>query len=368
MDDHGYQECVIPRQVFVLRTGLWILALLAGILSCVAITGPKPGAGAGEMDQPFGQLAQENVERTVWSLAFSADGTYLASATLTGDVWLEELASGRSVRLAHGPWSSAQSLAFAPTSHVLAVVGHYPVVRLWDVDTENEPVTLAVEGRFAKSVAFSTDGVLLAVSECEGEGKTGRVVLWNWRLGRRLATLEGHQGVVNTLAFSVDGSRLASGGSQGDVKLWDLATHRGQTVLQAHPTGRTIQAVAFSPDGTLLMTAGLLDRDVRLWDAVTGVPRGTLPAAEDGVNALAFSSDGPMLAMARGDGLVALWDVAARRLLGVLRTRGAALQSTVFSADGHQLATGGKDGVIRIWDHLKMIRDSSSEGPLDVAP
>ena len=108
--------------------------------------------------------------------------------------------------------------------------------------------------------------------------------------------------------------------------------------------------MAFSPDGTLLATAGLLDRQVRFWDAATGAPQVTLPAPEDGVNALAFSPRGPTLVMARGDGVASLWDVVRRREVGVLRTRGRSLKTVAFSPDGRQLATGGTDGALRRWD------------------
>jgi WD40 repeat protein len=359
---------VIYEQIFIIRVWVVIVALLAGILSCAVVTEPRRGSGAGGEDRPFGQLAREDLGAPVWSLAISADGAYLASATITGDVWLNERSTGRVVRLESGPWSSVQSLAFAPASHILAVAGVHPAVRLWDVDTGKELVTFEVRRRFAKSVVFSTDGALLAVSERGGDGAGGVIALWDWRKGRRLATLEGHRGVVNALAFSADGSLLASGDSQGNLKLWDLAMHRERTSLRPHEIGRGIQALAFSPDGTLLATAALLDREVRLWDAATGVPRGMLPAPTNGVNGLAFSPHGPTLAMARGDGVVALWDVVRRRELGVMTTRGATLQSVVCSPDGHQLATGGADGALRIWDLLRLVRNVPSAGPPDVAP
>jgi WD40 repeat protein len=371
MTDHrSSAERVIPRRI--LLSGVWLgtVAVLAGILSYLVTTQGNPEAGAGAQDTPFAQLAREDLHAPVWSVAFSSDGTYLAATTVPGDVWLEDLATGQVLRFLQGPWLSAQSLAFAPGEHVLAVAGDQPTVRLWDVDTGGERATIEAGKTFAKLVAFSPGGALMAASAREGAGEGGVVTLWDRRTHHRLATLRGHHGAINALAFSPDGSRLASGDSQGVVRVWDTTTWRERTSLQAHEIGRIIQAVAFSPHGTSLVSAGLLDREVRFWDAATGAPRGVLPAPVTGVNALAFSpsSRGPTLAMARGDGIVSLWDVARRRELGTLRTRGATLQVVAFSPDGRRLATGGTDGALRLWDLTQVLPSDPFPGPPGAAP
>jgi WD40 repeat protein len=347
--------------------GGWLAMLTcSGALGwSVIATSTEHEARSTDPEQPFAQVGRHDHDAPVWSLAFSADGSCLAAATPIGEVWLEEPATGRVVRLERRRWTSVQSLAFAPVGQVLAVAGDHPAVRLWDAATGSELATLGVESGFAKSVAFSTDGAVLAVGERRGEGEGGVVSIWDWRKPERLAVLAGHRGAINALAFSRDGSRLASGDSWGFVKVWDLATHRERMSVQAQEDGRIIQSLTFSPDGTLLVTTGLLDGEVRLWDAASGAPRGTLPATGTGANALAFARDGSTLAMARRDGAVALWDVAGRRELGILRTRGATLQSLAFSPDGRQLATGGADGAVRLWDMAQALgsRDTIVQSP-----
>jgi WD40 repeat protein len=149
------------------------------------------------------------------------------------------------------------------------------------------------------------------------------------------------------------------------VKIWDLAARREQASFRAHEGWKIIQAAVFSPDGTLLVTAGLLDREVRLWDAATCTPRGTLPAPENFVRALAFSPRDPILAMAGGDGVVSLWDVVRRQRLGTLGPRGVSLLSVAFSPDGRRLATGGRDGTLRLWDLTRVISSDAFRGPSD---
>jgi len=105
---------------------------------------------------------------------------------------------------------------------------------------------------------------------------------------------------------------------------------------------------AFSPDGTLLASAGW-DATVRLWDVSTGMPSAVLRGHCDRVYACAFSPDGSLLASASEDRTVRLWDVAAEETVRVLHGHGDRVGCCVFSPDGTLLATGGDDRTVRIW-------------------
>src|SRR5262249_2274757 len=133
----------------------------------------------------------------------------------------------------------------------------------------------------------------------------------------------------------------------------------------AHERGEPIQAVAFSPDGTILVTAGFCEGDVRLWDAARGTPRGEIPTKSNGVNALAFLPHDPTLAMACANGTILLWNITSREEVGTFHTDGATLQSLAISPDGQQIATGGTDGAVRVWDVKQAIRDTPTGRPSD---
>jgi WD40 repeat protein len=324
-------------------------------------TSTEPEARSTEPRPPFAQVGRQDNDAPVWSLAFSPGEPRLAWATATGQVWLQDLGTGRALRLEHGAMSSARSLAFSSDGRVLAVAGYGVAVRLWDTETGAELSRLGDGAETGRCVAFSRAGKLLAVGESgRGSHRRGAVTIWDWEGRRRLITLHGHSSGINALAFVPDGSRLVSGDSAGIVKLWDLASGQERASLRACQPGASLTAIAISPDGALFVTAGFLDRSVRFWDAAKGEPRGELPRTGSGVTDLAFSPDGTTLAMARGDGAIPLWGIAPARERRALRTPGRGLQSVAFSSDGRLLATGGMDGAVRLWDLAQALGGQTS--------
>ncbi|SET95117.1 TIR domain-containing protein [Geodermatophilus poikilotrophus] len=159
-------------------------------------------------------------------------------------------------------------------------------------------------------------------------------------------TLFGHTNQVHGVAFTRDGRVLASGGGDGVVRLWDVATAGERATLQH---GGEVWSVAFGRDDRLLASGGR-DGLVRLWDPATGRPDG--PALEHGaaVWSTAFSADGRFLASGGSDGVVRVWDVASRQPHGDPLTGGSGwVQSVAYSSTG-VVAAAGDDGVVRMWD------------------
>jgi WD40 repeat protein len=348
----GFGDTHRERKGLTFAWRRWQLGLtVLGAIACIAMSEGALESRTSAQAGPLAQIGQDDYEDPVWSLAF-AGRHRLASSTITGEVHVKDLTTGRVVRIQNGPGKSPQALAFSPSGRILAVAGDGVAVRLWDADTGTELEPLRVDKGTVRCVAFSPDGTRLATSTCAGDGQPPVVTIWDYLGRRRLLAREGRGATINALALTRDGSRLVAAGSSGEFQIWDVTTGEERVCRQAHRTSITV--LAFSPDGGQFATAAYVDGDVRLWDAASGEPRGEPLTFPTGVAALDFSPDGTMLALARGDGIASLWDLASAREVAAVRVPTGALQSVCFSGDGRVFATGGIDGSIRFWDFTKL--------------
>ena len=283
---------------------------------------------------------------SIHSVAFSPDGTTLVSGDEAGGVHLWNVATRQKLFTVSGHAATAQWVTYSPDGSTLASGSDDGTIRLWDAATQHLKVTLVGHTDQIRAVVFSPDGSILA----SAGGRDYTVRLWDVATGQALAVLTGHVGGVLSVAFSPNGSTLASAGGYRDntIRLWDVATGQTKAVLTGHTSW--VRAVAFSPDGrTLASVSGFGDNTVRLWDLATGQTRAVLTGHTSWIQTVAFSPDGRTLATAGNDTTVRLWDVPTGQTRAVLTGHTYEVISVTFSPDGSTLASAGPR-TIRLWD------------------
>jgi WD40 repeat protein len=193
------------------------------------------------------------------------------------------------------------------------------------------------------SLAFSPDGSQLAAGDGEGQIR----LLEPESDGRPVRPLGGHAGAVSGLAFSPDGKLLASGGEDRSLRIWELGGGSSPMVLPGH--AGAVGELAFSPDGQVL-ASGDERGSVRLWEAGTWVLRLVLRAQQGRLAGPCFSPDGTLLATGGQDHTLRLWNPASGDPVGVLAAHTAAVTGLTFDSDSAALLSGGADGTLRSWD------------------
>jgi WD40 repeat protein/transcriptional regulator with XRE-family HTH domain len=292
----------------------------------------------------------------LFAILFSSDNKRIVTVSRdrTARVW--DTATGRELLTLYGHPAPIYSAALNPDGVHLATGDEQGNLRIWNIDPDQElfsfsGVEMPFNGyREPREPLFSPDGTqLYAIFNLFATGlePSSRVKVLDSATGVELLNLAEMDGLeFNSLAVSPDGRRLATGGSDGHVRVWDSDTNQLQLDLSAQSS--TVWGIAFSPDGNLLATPG--DNTAKIWDAKTGKTIMTLTGHSDEILGVAFSPDGTKLATASADTSAKIWDLSTGDVLTTLTAHSDPLWAIAFSPDGTRLATASRDGTARIWD------------------
>ncbi len=281
-----------------------------------------------------------------FSPAFSRDGRF-ATTSADHTVRLWDAYTMEPLALLDGHQDAVHSVAFSSDGRHVASASLDHTVRLWNVAAA---LPLG-EGREAMTgVAFHPEG---SSPEAVTTNNFGTVNIWNTSTKTSIG-LTGHDAQAAAVAVSRDGI-IATGGTDGLVKLWDARTHDpiGPPII----TNADVRDVAFSSDGETIAVAA--DRFVQLFNVDTRAPIAPALEHSEAVNSVAFNPDGATIATASDNDAVTLWTTGDHPRPRELGRHDNDVLDVAFNKDGTLIATGGRDNTVRFWNPSSL--DSASD-------
>lgn len=339
--------------------------------------------------------------------AFSPDGKRIVSgggqtdfrnpADSFGELKLWDVATGKELATFAGHTREVNACVFSPDGTQIVSASSHTTMKLWDATTGKELASFASQSRYAagssaNACAFSPDGKQIVSGGSNIGGMDLR--LWDSASGREVATIAGntnsavisrgmrgrraelegmvlleevgtgrylgphpwHTQQVTACVFSPDGGRILSASDDGTLKLWEISINKvrsldeatGKVLVTFTGHGGDVRALAFSPDGTRIVSASE-DGTLKVWDVGMGKGLPGVPKHSDDVNACAFSPDGRQIVTASEDGALKLWDAATRAHLATLAgSSSVEINACAFSPDGTRIVSGSRQLVL--WD------------------
>lgn len=300
--------------------------------------------------------------------AVAPDAKALATGSGEGAIRIWNLDNGDLTSILIYPdrdGAAVRALAWAPGGSYLAAAYEADTLVIWDIENGTVlPVDFSTRSTGQGSVAWSPDGTILAyIDKSLGQDTDDAVMLWDFKANKDLQPLTGVQGRLNVLAFSPDGLKLAAGGEDLNVHIWEVATSREIISFSTHT--EPITALAWSPCATMIASScggGESYQGVTVW-GLDGLELGSLVEHPGGDSALVWLADPPLIIGTGGgrNGRTRYYD-PVRGTLGPDLDTGTSLLCRVGTKDRAILIK--EDGDVRSCDPTGLGQRSLAELPL----
>ena len=298
-----------------------------------------------------------NPDLKVWvsSIAWSSDGTQILSGTVKGDLQMWDTATGDQLFVFNGIERVINSLSWSPDGTRIASTSLDGTVRVWDAGSGEQLQKIETGDTFSTDeVDWSPDSKLLAVAV------RNTIRLWEADTGIEIPVAfdDGSEEKIKSVAWSPDGTQLVTGGYDDQVYLWDAITGDLLFVFGGEQHKKFVSRVAWSPNGTQIISVSG-DGTIRLWDVSTATLNQTIvwevnSPYELGIYDVSLSPDGTLVAAAGAtstvyNGYIGVWDIMTGDKKFEFKETRDRVFDVIWSPDGTQLAYA-VGNMISLWN------------------
>ncbi|MBZ0296875.1 MAG: hypothetical protein K8L99_30215, partial [Anaerolineae bacterium] len=286
------------------------------------------------------------------SVAFNSDSSGIITGSADGTARVWNTATGETINILEGHTDSVSDAKFSPDDSHIVTGGMDNSLILWETDTGTAIWTIPVIIEFGTfdgitSVDFNDSGNRVVVGHMSGSALVFDVS------DQELIQTFAANSWVNDVEFSKDNTRILTGGGDGEgggfgsATVWDVET--GQQLHRYSEHTFVVNSVAFSDDGTFALTGGE-DGNARFWNTEYGTTLAILEAHQVEVTSADITRDGRFLLTGSGDGTARIWTTDDFYRSRFVSAHGGRIDTVAIAPNGHSAATGGPDGLVQLRD------------------